>query len=178
MTEKLLKLNQSKWNSYLISSSGLKQLISGSQADTSRLQVKYSFRGFLLSSDLRVFEVFNVTASCFNTEAVWWQISSACCVATCLWMLIRSLKSCWQHFHHFSLHSRVCAGTSLVLTKRANACNYISNMPLLTLSLKLAEVSVNPLYYPSTGDSSFMLYFSIEELSESNSFLCKLYTSV
>lgn len=120
-----------EWNPYLISSSGLKQLISGSQVDTSWLRVRSSLKGFLLSVDSRLLEVLDVTASCFKTEAVSWQISLACCVATCLCMLVGSVNSCWQHFHHFSLHSQGGAGTSLVLTKRENACNYISNMSLV-----------------------------------------------
>lgn len=69
----ILKSNQNReWQSYLISSSGLKQLMSGSQADTSWLWVRYSFGRFFLSADIRLFEAPNVTASCFKTEAVWW----------------------------------------------------------------------------------------------------------
>lgn len=115
-----------------------------------------------MSADLRLFEVLNVTASCFKIEAVWWQISSACCIATCLWMLIWSVNSCWQHFHHFSLHSKGGAGTSLVLTKRANACNYISNMPLLNNLRFKASRSLSEIPYLSTGVSSFMSYYFIE----------------
>lgn len=138
-----------KWNSYLISSSGLMQLISGSQADTSWLWVRASWTGCLWSVDLRLLKVLDVAASCFKTKTVSWQISSACCVATCLWMLVWSVNSCWQHFHHFSLHSKGGAGTSLVLTKRANACNYISNTSVLNnLGLRLMKVSVRSLIFP------------------------------
>ena len=123
--------NGTEWHSYLISSSGLKQLVSGSQADSCWSRARSSLKGLLLPAGSGLVEVLDVTASCFTTAAVSWRTSSAWCIATCLWMLLRSVNSCWQHVHHFSLHSQGGAGTSLVLTKTANACNYISNMSLV-----------------------------------------------
>lgn len=138
--------------------------MSGSQADTSWFRVRHSFGGFLLSADLRLFEVLDATASCFKTEAVWCQTSSACCAATCLWMLVGPVNSCWQHFHHISLHLWDGAGTSLVLTKRANACKYISNCHCeITLGLRLMEASVKFLLLPFHRSFQFVSYYSVEE---------------
>lgn len=127
-----------EWNIYLFNSSGLKQLMSGSQADTSRSWVRGSFKGFRSSADLRLSKV--LTDSCFKIQAVWWQTSSACRAATCLWMPVWSLNSCWQHFHLFSLHCKGASVNSLVLTKRAKACSYIADMSLLNkLGLRANE---------------------------------------
>lgn len=133
--------------------------MSGSQPDTSWFRVRHSFGGFLLLADLRLFEVLDAIVSCFKTEAVWCQISSACCVATCLWMLVGLVNSCWQHFHHISLHLQDGAGTSLVLTKRANACNYISNCHCeITLGLRLMEASVKFLLLSFHSSFQFLLF--------------------
>lgn len=139
--------------------------------------VRYSIRGVLLSADLRLLEELIVIVSCFKIDAVWWQISSACCVATCLWMLVWSVKSCWQHFHHFSLHSKEGARTSLVLTKRANACNYTPMSLLNNLRFKAnGSLSKIPSIIFPRGFQFYVLLFC-RTSCESNSFHNNLYTS-